>query len=71
MSAAILDTDNLIGISGRGGTTRAGVGRKYRDCYIDDSYAESFGTSYALEPPAYNLTSTDDLTMQSIASPGR
>jgi hypothetical protein len=42
MSAAILDhRRNLIDISGRGGTTRAGVDRKYRDCNLDDSYAGS------------------------------
>jgi len=33
MSAAILDHKrNPIGISGTRGSTRAGVGRKYRDC---------------------------------------
>jgi hypothetical protein len=49
MSAAILDHKrNPIGISGTGGTTRAGVGRKYRDCNLDDSYAESFRAGYAL-----------------------
>jgi len=49
MSAAILDqTRNPIGISGTGGTTRAGVGRKYRDCNLDNSYAESFRAGYAL-----------------------
>ena len=37
-----------IGISGTGGTTRAGVGPKYRDCNLDDSYAESFRADYAL-----------------------
>jgi hypothetical protein len=69
MSAAILDQrGNPIGILGR---RPGGIGRKYRECCIDDSPAESFGASYALGPPAYNLASTDDLTMQSIASPGR
>ena len=49
MSAAILDhRRNPIGISGTGGTTRAGVGRKFRDCNLDDSYAESFRAGYAL-----------------------
>ena len=53
MPAAIVDQRrNPIGISGRGGTTRVGVGRKYRDCDLDDSYAESFRASYALGPPA-------------------
>jgi len=43
MSVAILDhRRNPIGISGTGGTTRAGVGHKYRDCDLDDSYAEPF-----------------------------
>src|SRR5947208_7925024 len=66
MSAAILDhRPNRIGISSRVGTTRAGVGRKYRDCDLDDSYAEPFRASYALGPPAYNLASTDDLAEQS------
>jgi len=66
MSAAILDQRrNPIGVSGTGGTTRAGIGRKYRDCDVDDSYAESFEASYALGPPGYNLASTDDLTEQS------
>jgi len=41
MSVAILDhRRNPIGISGR-----AGVGRKYRDCDLDDSYAEPFRAS--------------------------
>ena len=66
MSAAILDhRRNPIGISGTGGTTRAGIGRKFRDCNLDDSYAESFRDSYALGPTAYNLASTDDLAEQS------
>ena len=39
------------------------IGRKYRECYIDDSYAESFRASYW--PTAYNLASTDDLAEQS------
>ena len=65
MSAAILDhRPNRIGISSRVGTTRAGVGRKYRDCDLDHSYAEPFRASYALGPPAYNFASTDDLTIQ-------
>jgi hypothetical protein len=65
VSLAILDhRSNPAGMSGRGGTTRAGVGRKYRDCDLDDSYAEPFQASYALGPPAYNLASTDDLTIQ-------
>jgi len=42
-----------------------GFGRKYRECCIDDSYAESFRASYALGPTAYNLASTDDLAEQS------
>ncbi len=51
MSAAILDhRRNPIGISGTGGTTRAGVCRKYRDCDLDDSYAESFRASHTLGP---------------------
>ena len=51
MSAAILDPRrNPIGISGTGGTTRAGVGPKHRDCDLDDSYAESFRANYALGP---------------------
>jgi len=46
MSAAILDPRrNPIGISGTGGTTRAGVGPKHRDCDLDDSYAEPFRAS--------------------------
>ena len=66
MSAAILDHRRIPSVSQvRDGTTRAGVGRKYRECCIDDSYAESFGASYALGPTAYNLASTDDLTEQS------
>jgi hypothetical protein len=49
MSAAILDRrSNFIDSSRRGGITRAGVGRKYRDCNLDDSYAESFRAGYAL-----------------------
>ena len=49
MSAPILDhRRNPTGISGTGGTTRAGVDRKYRDCNLDDSYAESFRAGYAL-----------------------
>jgi hypothetical protein len=66
MSAAILDRRrNPIGVSGAGGTTRAGIGRKFRDCNLHDSYAESFRASYALGPTAYNLASTDDLAEQS------
>ena len=43
MSAAILDhRRNPTGISGSGWDHPAGVGRKYRDCDLDDSYAESF-----------------------------
>ena len=51
MSVAILDhRRNRIGISGTGGTTGAGVGRKHRDCDLDDSYAEPFRASYVLGP---------------------
>jgi len=51
MSVAILDhRRNPIGISGTGGTTRAGVGRKYRDCDLDHFYAEPFRGNYALGP---------------------
>jgi hypothetical protein len=60
MSAAILDRrSNLIDISRRGGITRAGVGRKYRDCNLDDSYAESFRAGYALGASRLNFASTD------------
>jgi hypothetical protein len=49
MSAANLDhRRNPIGVSRRGGTTRAGIGRKFRDCNLDDSHAESFRAGYAL-----------------------
>ena len=66
MSAAILDhRRNPIGVSGSGWGHPTGVGRKYRDCNLDDSYAESFRASYALGPTAYNLASTDDLAEQS------
>jgi hypothetical protein len=66
VSAAILDhRRNSTGISGSGWDHPAGVGRKYRDCDLDDSYAESFRASYALGPTAYNLASTDDLAEQS------
>jgi hypothetical protein len=65
MSAAILDQRrNPIGISQGVGNPK-GIGRKYRECCIDDSYAESFGASYALRPAAYKLASTDDLAAQS------
>jgi hypothetical protein len=53
VSAAILDhRRNPTGISGSGWDHPAGVGRKYRDCDLDYSYAESFRASYALGPPA-------------------
>jgi len=42
-----------------------GIGRKYRDCNLDDSSAESFEGSYAIGLPAYTLASTDDLAEQS------
>jgi hypothetical protein len=55
MSAAILDQRrNPIGISQGVGNPK-GIGRKYRECCIGDSYAESFGASYALRPAAYKL----------------
>jgi len=65
MSAAILDQRrNPIGISRRSGQP-GGYWPQISRLYLDDSYAESFGASYALGPTAYNLASTDDLKEQS------
>jgi hypothetical protein len=48
MSAAILDQRRKpIGIS-RGVGNPGHIGRKYRKCCIEGSYAESFGASYPL-----------------------
>jgi hypothetical protein len=66
MSAAILDhRRNRTGISGSGWDYPTGVGRKYRDCNLDDSYAERSARVTRSGPPGYNLASTDDLTEQS------
>jgi hypothetical protein len=48
MSAAILDRKRTHRYLRHGWTTGAGVGPKYRDCNLDDSYAESFRAGYAL-----------------------